>query len=277
MNRLTIIGNGMLGRELAAAAAAGQDVTVYDLPDFDITDRRQLRQAVEAADCIVNCAAYTNVDQAERERELCAAVNAAAPGMLGELAAATGKYVIHISTDFVFGDLTDAPQRETDPPHPLSVYGATKLEGERRLLASGCNCGIIRVEWSYGAYGGNFISKILGLAKKLPELKVVADQTGSPTWTGDMARAILDFLGTRPAGVYHFAAAGYATRFEVAAAIIRHFGLKTRLISCSSSEFPAPAARPHNSKFDCTAIDKILSFRRPAWQDALERFLDRIS
>lgn len=279
MKKLAIIGTGMLGSELAVlAAAAGWNVSTYDLPEFDLTNERQLKELVDSADCIANCAAYTNVDKAENEGGLlCMAVNAVAPGTLGKLAAAADKYVVHISTDFVFGDLTDAPQSENDPTNPLSVYGDSKLRGEQNLLASGCKCGIIRVQWSYGANGNNFITKILELAKKLPQLKVVDDQIGAPTWTRDMARAIMDFLGKQPQGLYHFAAKGCTTRFEVAREIVEYFKLDTKLTPCKSSEFPAPAARPHNSKFNCAKIDKVLSFERPEWQDSLKDFFEEIS
>ena len=277
MKKLAIIGKGMLGSELAELAiSSGWQVSAYDLPEFDLTNTEQLEELVKSTDCIVNCAAYTNVDKAESDKDICTAVNATALKTLGELAATNNKYVVHISTDFVFGDLTDAPQSEDDVARPLSVYGETKLAGEQNLLTSGCKSGIIRVQWSYGAKGNNFITKILELAKKLPELKVVDDQTGAPSWTGDMARAIMDFLNNQTEGLYHFAAAGYTTRFEVAKMIVEHFKLDTKLTPCKSSEFPAPAARPHNSKFDCAKIDKVLSFTRPQWQDSLKKFLDEV-
>lgn len=277
MKKLAIIGKGMLGSDLAdLASSADWKVSSYDLPEFDLTNEQQLKELVNSADCIVNCAAYTNVDKAESEQDICTAVNAAALKTLGELAVATDKYLVHISTDFVFGDLTDAPQNEDDPTNPLSVYGATKLAGEQNLLNSGCRCGIIRVQWSYGSKGNNFITKILELARKLPELKVVEDQTGAPTWTKDMARAIIDFLNNQTQGLYHFAAAGYTTRFEVAKMIVEYFKLDTKLSPCKSSEFPAPAGRPHNSKFDCSKIDKVLTFERPAWQDSLKKFFDEV-
>ena len=278
MKKLAIIGKGMLGSELARLAiSSGWQVAAYNLPEFDLTNDQHLKEIVNSADSIVNCAAYTNVDKAESEKDICTAVNATALKTLGELAAAGNKYVVHISTDFVFGDLTDAAQNEDNPTNPLSVYGATKLAGEQNLLAAGCKCGIIRVQWSYGANANNFITTILELAKKLPELKVVDDQSGAPTWTGDMAHAIMDFLNNQTQGLYHFAAAGYATRFEVAKMIIKHFNLDTKLTPCKSSEFPAPAARPHNSKLDCSKIDKVLSFERPQWQDSLKKFLDEVS
>lgn len=277
MKKLAIIGQGMLGSELAASAReADWEISTYDLPDFDLTNEEQVRELVNSADCIVNCAAYTNVDKAESEKDICTAVNATALKTLGGLVAETGKYIVHISTDFVFGDLTDKEQKEDAPVNPLSVYGATKLAGEQNLLNSGCKCGIIRVQWSYGSGGNNFITKILELARKLPVLKVVDDQTGAPTWTRDMAHAIMDFLEKRPQGIYHFAAKGYTTRFEVAKEIVEYFDLNTKLIPCKSSEFPTPAKRPCNSKFDCSKIDKILSFERPEWRDSLKIFFKEV-
>ncbi len=277
MKKLAIIGQGMLGSELAdLAEAAGWEVSTYDLPEFDLTNKEQLQKLVDSADCIVNCAAYTNVDKAESEKDICIAVNATALKTLGRLVAETNKYLVHISTDFVFGDLTDAPQNEDSRTNPLNIYGKSKLRGENNLLASGCKCSIIRVQWSYGAKGNNFITKILDLARKLPELKVVNDQTGAPTWTKDMACAIMDFLANRPQGLYHFAAKGYTTRFETAKKIVEYFNLNTKVIPCQSSEFPTPAQRPHNSKFDCGKIDKVLSFERPEWQDSLRKFLKEV-
>jgi len=277
MKRLAIIGKGMLGSELAdLAKAVNWEISSYDLPEFDLTNEQQVKELVNSSDYIVNCAAYTNVDKAESEKDICEAVNATALKTLGKFAAVANKYVVHISTDFVFGDLTDEPQNENSSTNPLSVYGATKLAGEQNLLSSACKCGIIRVQWSYGAKGNNFITKILELAQKLPELKVVEDQTGAPTWTQDMARAIMDFLNNQTQGIYHFAANGYTTRFDVAKAIVEHFKLDTKLTACKSSEFPAPAARPHNSKFNCSKIDKVLSFQRPAWQDSLKKFFSEM-
>ena len=142
----------MLGSELADLAGKSDwQVSTYDLPEFDLTNKQQLKELVDSADCIVNCAAYTNVDKAESEKDICSAVNATALKTLGELAAAANKYVIHISTDFVFGDLTDHPQNENSPTNPLSVYGATKLAGEQNLLDSGCKCAVLRIQWSYGS------------------------------------------------------------------------------------------------------------------------------
>ena len=278
MKRLAILGgNGMLGSDLRiAATASGWTVNIYDLPDFQITSSLQLEKALDSCDCVVNCAAYTAVDKAETEPELCEAVNALAVGELGRIVAAAGKYVIHISTDFVFGDLTDSPQCETDQPNPLNVYGRSKLHGEQLLAASGCRHAVIRGEWTYGLHGNNFISKILTLATERKSLQVISDQTGAPTATADFASAILCFLDSKPEGLYHFAADGFASRYEVAEFIIRRAQLETSVSPCLSNAFPTPAVRPKNSKFDCSKIDQILNFKRPLWQDTLTDFIDTL-
>jgi dTDP-4-dehydrorhamnose reductase len=275
MRKLAILGGkGMLGSNLnVAAAASGWLVQIYDLPEFQITDIQQLEVAIKSCDCVVNCAAYTAVDKAESEPELCEAVNAEAVGELGRIAAATGKYVIHISTDFVFGDLIDIPQSETDQPNPLNVYGCSKLHGEQLLAATGCRHAIIRAEWTYGRHGNNFISKILALAKERESIQVVSDQVGAPTLTADLVRAILCFLENHTEGLYHFAADGFVSRYEVAEFIVRQAKLETRVLPCLSSAFPTPAVRQKNSKFNCAKIDRILDFQRSAWRDALKDFI----
>lgn len=275
MKKLAILGGrGMLGSDLAEIARARFfEPVIYDRPDFDITDRAMLENAVKSSDMVVNCAAYTNVDKAESEKEIAKKVNADAPGMLGELAKKHGKYVVHISTDFVFGDLKEEPQSETDTPHSLSVYGSTKLEGEKLLGLSGCNHSIIRVQWTYGLHGNNFITKIVSLAQKNKSLKIVGDQTGSPTHTADVARAIVCFLEKQPQGLFHFAADGYTTRYETAVFTFRELGIDVEVLPCKSSDFVTPAKRPLNSKFDCSKIEKILDFKRPFWQESLKEFL----
>jgi dTDP-4-dehydrorhamnose reductase len=183
------------------------------------------------------------------------------------------KYLVHISTDFVFGDKSEKALTEKDEPAPLNVYGETKLEGEKVLAGTGCEYSIIRVQWTYGKYGENFITKILALAKKLDSLKVVDDQIGSPTHTLDVSRAICCFLEKRPEGIFHFASRGFASRFETAKFILGECGIDIPLSPCASSEFKTPAERPLNSRFDCSQIDGILDFERPFWQDALKDFL----
>lgn len=266
----------MLGSDLQKAVrSAGFEVLSLDLPNFQITDAEQLERAVLAGDCLINCAAYTAVDKAESESELCAAVNSTAVGTLGRLAKQYKKYVVHISTDFVFGDLTNVPQSENDQPNPLSVYGVTKLRGEHLLTESDCDCSILRVEWTYGIHGNNFISKILTTAKSQSQLRVVADQFGAPTDTISVCRAILNLLEQRITGTYHFANAGYASRYEVAKFLTNASGINANIEPCNSSDFTVPAVRPKNSRFNCSKIDKVINFKRKNWQDALSEFIQK--
>ena len=268
-------GRGMLGTDLCQALrAAGCRVTALDQPEFDITHADQVGLALAGAAAVVNCAAYTNVDGAEANRELADAVNHVAVGTLGRLAAAQGLYVLHISTDFVFDGELGRPYRESDVPRPLSVYGASKLAGEQALQASGCKHAIVRVEWTYGRAGQNFVSKFLARAAVSDDLTMVVDQVGAPTWTRDVSVALLDLLERRRQGLFHYAAAGYATRFEVAQAILELRALVgKRLQPCRTGDFPAAARRPLNSRFDCTAIDTVLAHPRPHWRAALARYL----
>jgi dTDP-4-dehydrorhamnose reductase len=278
MNKIAILGGkGMLGTDLAELAkSAGHEVSVFDLPEFNITLEADARNAVSHADVLVNCAAYTAVDKAEIERETCRSVNALAVAALAKFAKGENKYLVHISTDFVFGDESQNALSEDDIPKPLSWYGATKLEGEKLLQASGCRHAIVRLEWTYGRNGVNFISKMLEAAMKNPKLKVVGDQTGSPTWTADAARAIMCLIKKQTEGLYHFSADGYASRYEVAKFIMREKRIEKEISSCSSSDFPTPAKRPGNSRFNCSKIDKVIDFKRPCWQESMSLFLKEI-
>jgi len=265
----------MLGTDLCTALrGSGWQVTALDLPEFDITCADHLESALDGVGAVVNCAAYTNVDGAETQRVLAEAVNGCAPGVLGRLAAARGVYVLHVGTDFVFDGELERPYREYDEPHPLSVYGATKLAGEQAVLSSGCSSAVVRVEWTYGRAGANFVSKFLARATATDDLVVVADQVGTPTWTRDVAAVLCRFVDRRIEGLYHYAAAGYATRYEVAEAILALRGLGgKRLRQARTADVPAAARRPLNSRFDCTRIDALGLPPRPPWRAALKEFL----
>ena len=273
--RVAILGGrGMLGTDLAAVLAEhGSAPVVFDLPECDVRRRQDLRSALAGVDAVVNCAAYTQVDRAETETELCRAVNADAVGALSAVAAARGVHVLHISTDFVFDGTLDRPYCEDDEPRPISVYGQTKLDGERQLQACGCRGAVVRVEWTYGAAGANFVTKFVERARQNRELRMVSDQIGAPTWTRDVAGALVELLRQRATGLYHYAAAGYATRLDVARLIRDECGLACQLIPCLTADFPAPARRPLNSRFDCSRIESLLSCPRSPWQDSLRKFL----
>jgi dTDP-4-dehydrorhamnose reductase len=286
--RIAILGGrGMLGTDLAKICKQrGFNVRVFDLPEFDITNHQQLKQAVDAAGAIINCAAYTNVDGAESEAELAYQVNAEAVGRLGAIAKESDKWVLHISTDFVFDGRLDRPYVETDPPNPISIYGKTKLAGEQLLSQSGCRHCIIRVEWTYGSAGNNFVTKIIQRAKDNKTLKVIDDQFGSPTATTEIAKVICKLLPKVPEGIFHFASSGYVSRYEMAEFVFDKLAMDVNLLSCKSSDFSSPpfakatggrpAARPLNSRFDCSRISALLDEPIKPWQKPLEIFLKQL-
>ncbi len=275
---VTILGGrGMLGCDLAVACRkSGFGTVILDLPDFDITNETHLRRAVGNSDVIINCAAYTNVDGAESESELAYQVNAEAVGRLGALARNLGRWVMHISTDFVFDGRSDKPYVETDSPNPINTYGRTKLAGEQHLDQSGCRHCIIRVQWTYGSAGNNFVTKLLQRARAGKAVKVVDDQVGSPTATTEVAAAICKLLGDRPEGLFHFAASGYVSRYAMAQFIFEKLSMDVELEACKTSDFASAAARPLSSRFDCGKIQTLLDEPVAPWQVPLERFLRQL-
>lgn len=267
-------GKGMLGTDLVKTCEReGFAVQAFDLPRFDITDAEQLKEVVDSADSIINCAAYTNVDGAESEADLAYQVNAAAVGRLGELACRADKWVLHVSTDFVFDGESDAPYRETDAAKPINEYGRTKLAGERLLADAGGRVCIVRVQWTYGSAGDNFPKKLIARAKSGQDVKVVDDQTGSPTATTEVAKAICDLVGKKPQGLFHFAADGYVNRYEMAKFMFDRLCLDVSLLRCKTSDFASPAKRPLYSRFDCSKITAVLDEPIRPWQEPLEGFL----
>jgi len=276
--RIAVLGGrGMLGSDLVQTCRQrGFDPIILDLPEFDITDDDHLQQAVAGAEIIVNCAAYTNVDGAESRAELAYQVNAEAVGRLGAVARDVGKWILHISTDFVFDGCGDKPYVETDHPNPINTYGKTKLAGEQLLVRSGCEYCIVRVEWTYGSAGNNFVTKLIQRAKSQDTLKVVDDQTGSPTATIEAAKIICELLRKKPRGIYHFASAGYVTRFGMAEFIFDRLSTNVNLVPCKTSDFPSPATRPLNSRFNCGKIAKLLDEPIDSWKGPLGLFLRQL-
>ncbi len=267
-------GRGMLGSDVARAFTENRlNFQVFDLPEFDITNSQHLQNIVNRAEIIINCAAYTNVDKAQTEANLAYEVNAEAVGRLGNLARDRGRWILHISTDFVFDGKLERAYVETDAPNPINSYGRTKLAGEQLLAESGCRHCIMRTEWTYGKGGNNFITKLIARAKQGKELKVVDDQIGAPTATTEVAKVICKLLPGRPQNIFHFAASGYVSRFEVAKFIFEKLGISVNLSSCKSSDYPTPAQRPLNSRLDCGKIQAVLGENIENWQDPLSRFL----
>jgi dTDP-4-dehydrorhamnose reductase len=270
-------GRGMLGTDLAKICGQeGFDVKVFDLPEFDITNSQQLKEAVYSAKIIVNCAAYTNVDGAESETELAHEVNAEATGRLGALVKEADAWLLHVSTDFVFDGRLDRPYVETDVPNPLNEYGRSKLAGEQLLGNSGCRHCIMRVEWTYGQSGQNFVTKLIQLATTKKELKIVDDQRGSPTATAEVANVICKLLPLKPEGLFHFASSGYVSRYGLAEFIFDKLSMDVNLLACKTSDYPSAAVRPLNSRFDCSKIEALLEEPIESWQIPLERFLRQL-
>ena len=270
-------GKGMLGSDLAKTCEQeGFDVRILDLPEFDLVDHRQFEKTLEPAQIIVNCAAYTDVNGAESNHDLAYKVNAEAVGRLGVFARKLNKWILHISTDFVFDGRLDRPYVESDPTNPINTYGKTKLAGEQLLIQSGCKYSILRIEWTYGFAGDNFVKKLIKQAKSGNSLKVVDDQIGSPTATIQVAKAICTLLSQKPQGIYHFASAGYVSRFGMAQFIFDKLSMDVNLFPCKTSDYSSIAARPLNSRFNCNKITTLLGSPIEHWQGPLERFLRNI-
>ncbi len=270
-------GKGMLGTDLVRACKEKKlNIQVYDLPEFDITDFKQLEKAVSSADIVINCAAYTNVDGAEKEKELAYKVNAEAVGHLAAIAKDNNIWILHISTDFVFDGRQEKPYLETDIPNPINEYGRTKLAGEKLLEQSDCDYCIMRVEWTYGSSGNNFVSKLIQRAKTNNLVNVVDDQIGSPTATTEVSKAICKLLQKKPYGLFHFANSGYVSRYEMAEFIFDNLLMDVNLMPCKTSDYVTPALRPLNSRFDCGKITEILGEPIESWQTVLERYLNNL-
>jgi len=270
-------GRGMLGSDLALACEEqGIKSKVFDLPEFDITNSQQLKEAVASAEAVVNCAAYTNVDGAESEYDLAYAVNATAVGQLGNITRSNGKWVLHVSTDFVFDGKSDRAYIETDTPNAINKYGESKLAGEQLLVESRCHHCIIRIEWTYGLGGDNFVTKLIKRAETGKKLKVVDDQIGSPTATTEVAKVICALLPNMPEGLFHFASAGYVSRFEMAKFVLDKLDMSVDLSSCKTGDFASAAVRPLNSRFDCSKIKALLDEPIKPWQVPLEHFLRQL-
>lgn len=276
---ITLLGaKGMLGSDITAEAARrGVPMVGLDLPAFDITNPDHLQKAIPHGGLIINCAAYTNVEKAESEPQLAEKVNAEAVGMLGTIAKQADASVLHISTDFVFDGTLARPYAETDAANPLSAYGRSKWHGEQALAASGCRHCIVRVEWTYGKHGVNFIKKLLDAAAAGKPLRVVDDQVGAPTATTEAAAALCDLIAKgMPQGVFHLAASGYVSRFEMARFMFETLAMPVDISPCKTRDFPSAAQRPLNSRFDCRKLESALGRPMKPWQESLKRYLEAV-
>ncbi len=280
--RILITGcNGQLGRDCQdELGGAGHVLLAKDLPELDIADEAGLGALMRdwRPELVVNCAAYTAVDRAEREPEAAERANATGPGVLAKACAEIGSRLIHVSTDYVFPGTRPPPEAyvETDATGPRSVYGRTKLAGEQAVLAAlPGRAAILRTAWLYGAKGRNFLKAVLTRALSGQPLKVVADQHGSPTCSESLARQIRVVAEAGASGLFHATSLGHCTWYEFAVAFFREMGVEAQVSPCSTAEFPADAPRPLNSILDNAALRAAGLDVMPRWEDALSAFVAR--
>ncbi len=281
--------NGQVGWELRRTLAPLAEVTAVDYPEINFTDLSALRRlaAETRPDAVVNAAAYTAVDKAETEPELCRQINAVAPGVLAEEAKKIGALMVHYSTDYIFDGTKSSPYVETDAPNPLGAYGRSKLEGDQAVKASGADHLIFRLCWVYGARGQNFMLTMQRLAREREKLRVVGDQFGCPTWSRMIAEATAQALwqalaGTDHAafnGEYHLAAGGQTNWHGFASRIIELMSEAERkcksVEKIATSEYPLPAKRPAYSVLDCGKLQRTFGLQLPDWEFSLRQVLDK--
>ena len=279
--RVLITGaNGQLGHEMRNVLNGDDrfEAIFTDVAELDICDAEAVNRAVadNRVDYIVNCAAYTQVDKAEDNVELCRKINATAVENLARAAAACGARMIHVSTDYVFNGRGYRPYTEEMTPDPQSVYGSTKLEGEQALMRLCPQSAIIRTAWLYSPYGNNFVKTMMRLGTERDELSVVADQIGTPTCAADLARAILAVLTaeTFVPGIYHFSDEGACSWYDFTVAIHRLAGITCRVKPIRSDEYPSRAHRPFYSVLDKSKIKQTYGITIPHWYESLSHCIE---
>jgi dTDP-4-dehydrorhamnose reductase len=290
MRLLLLGGTGQVGEEFRTLAMPdGVEVVAPGRGTLDLQDADAIASVIAAGpwSAVINAAAYTAVDRAESEEAIAFAVNAAAPSRLAIETGRRGIPLVQISTDYVFDGKKGSPYVEQDEAAPLNVYGRSKLAGERAVRAANPRHVILRTSWSYSPYGTNFVKTILRLAAERDRLTVVADQRGRPTAARHVAQACLDIAvrctsdpERTPYGIYHFAGAGEASRFEFATAIVDlsadRRARSPQVVPVRTVDYPTPAERPLDARLDCTAIVREFGARLRPWREALEETIDRL-
>ena len=293
MKTILITGaNGQLGNEMRIVAQSSNNRYIFtdvnevegvETTYLDITDLEAVRKMVvdNNVDTIVNCAAYTNVDAAETNEELAEKLNATAPENLAIAMKEVNGFLIQISTDYVFGkEPYNIPCKEDQKGTPTGVYGLTKLHGEQRIIATGCNHIIIRTAWLYSEFGKNFCKTMMNLTATKPQLKVVFDQVGTPTYALDLARAIavvIEKFDGSQTGVYHYSNEGVCSWFDFTKMIAEYNGTTDCDVQpCHSNEFPSPVTRPSYSVLDKTKIKEVFDVNVPYWTDSLKKCISNL-
>lgn len=271
---------GQLGRDvLNCLAAMNIESKGVDYQDFDLTDGQAVIAAVRnyAPDAIIHCAAYTAVDKAEQEPEKCAAVNGMGTLNLVRAALAVDAKLLYVSTDYVLNGEGETPFEVNAPHGARNIYGLTKAQGEEAVRSLMTRFFIVRTAWVFGVNGSNFVKTMLRLGAERPEVRVVCDQIGSPTYSPDLARLLCQMIQTNKFGVYHATNEGFCSWAEFAAEIMQQSGCRCRVIPVTTSQYPTPAKRPANSRLSKASLDAAGFSRLPSWQDALARFLSELN
>lgn len=284
MNILVTGANGQLGNEIQIVSRKSTNHYIFTdvcegYQNLDITSLEAVRKAVKENDvkCIINCAAWTNVDKAETAGDIVEILNAVAPENLAKAMKEVGGLLVHVSTDYVFGgDPYNTPCKEDMKGTPTGVYGLTKLHGEEKIQAVGCDHIILRTAWLYSEFGNNFVKTMLNLTATKPQLKVVFDQTGTPTYAGDLADAIFNIIENKKfeghSGVYHFSNEGVCSWYDFTIKIAQIAGhTACNIQPCHSDEFPSPVKRPAYSVLDKTKIKETFGIQIPYWEDSLKK------
>ena len=284
MNILVTGANGQLGNEIQIVSRKSTNHYIFTdvcegYQNLDITNLEAVRKAVKENDvkCIINCAAWTNVDKAETAGDIVEILNAVAPENLAKAMKEVGGLLVHVSTDYVFGgDPYNTPCKEDMKGTPTGVYGLTKLHGEEKIQAVGCDHIILRTAWLYSEFGNNFVKTMLNLTATKPQLKVVFDQTGTPTYAGDLAYAIFNIVENKKfeghSGVYHFSNEGVCSWYDFTIKIAQIAGhTACNIQPCHSDEFPSPVKRPAYSVLDKTKIKETFGIQIPYWEDSLKK------
>lgn len=286
MNILVTGANGQLGNEMRIVSRNSQDHYIFtDVAELDITNATAVTKMVNDNDikAIINCAAYTNVDKAEDDYDFAELLNATAVKHLAQAIKKNDGILIHVSTDYVFGGTkNNTPCNEDEPANPTGVYGITKLHGEQSIIETGCKHLIIRTAWLYSEFGKNFVKTMLNLTATKPNLNIVFDQVGSPTYAYDLAQAIFNIVENRKYeghdGIYHYSNEGVCSWYDFTKMIAEYAGhTDCDIQPCHSDEFPSKVVRPSYSVLDKTKIKKTFGIHVPYWTDSLKRCLAELA
>ena len=276
--RVIVFGaKGQLGKALLQVFSEQHTVMGYDLPELDISDNSAVECAISQfqPDLVINAAAFTDVEKAESARADAFRVNEAGARNVASAASRQGVPVVYYSTDFVFDGEKRSPYEPDDSPSPLGVYAKSKHAGEQAVIATTSKYFVVRTAWLFGPGGNHFVGKIISAAQTRPELRVVEDEVGSPTYTLDLASATRDLCRAGQCGIYHIVNAGFCSRFEFAKAILEYAGIGTPVRPCRSADFPSAARRPAYSVLSTAKFERVTGTRLRHWREALRDYLER--